>query len=52
MIAEMISQKYFVSHLGNKKSRKRCLADGVPQGSVVAPILSNIYMADIPLTNY
>ena len=47
----MIRQKFFVLHLSNAKSRKRRLANGVPQDSVLAPILFNICMADISLTN-
>ena len=47
----MISQRFFVIHLGNKKSRKRRLANDIPQGSVLRLILFNIYMADIPSTN-
>ena len=51
MIEEMIRQKFFVLHLSNAKSRKRRLANGVTQDSVLAPILFNICMADISLTN-
>ena len=48
---EMIRQRFFVLNLSNAKSRKRRLANGVPQDSVLAPILFNICMADISLTN-
>ena len=51
VITEMVSQKLFVLHLHNKKSKKRRLASGNPQGLVLTPMLFNIFTADIPLTN-
>jgi hypothetical protein len=44
----MLSNHYFQVFLGNQSSRWRQLKDGLPQGSILAPILSNLYMSDLP----
>jgi len=39
------------SFTGNgKRSRLQCLKDGVQQGSILAPLLENIYMPDLSTT--
>ena len=47
----MISQRRFHVHIAGKKSRCRTLINGVPQGSVPAPLLFNLYTHDIPPTS-
>lgn len=47
----MLSNRFLQVCLNNKSSHWRCLNDGLPQGSVLSPILFSLYVADLPLTN-
>ena len=50
VIMSMISQRRFHVHIGGKKSRCRTLINSVPQGSVLVPLLFNLYTHEIPPT--
>jgi len=51
MIMEMVGNRSFTLTTGNdKRSRLRRLKNDAPKGSVLAPLLFNIYISDLPTT--
>ncbi|KAG5865230.1 hypothetical protein JTB14_013650 [Gonioctena quinquepunctata] len=50
VLDNMLSNRTFQVIMGNKKSKLMELNKGLPQGSVLAPLLFSFYIADMPET--
>ena len=50
MLLVLITKRRFTVHIGADNSRCRTLKNGIPQGSVLAPALFNLYTYDLPPT--
>lgn len=51
ILQSMLSERRYQVSLDGATSKVRVLQNGLPQGSVLAPLLFNLYTADIPKTS-
>ena len=47
-IKSFLSNRFFLVNINGSESKKFSINAGVPQGSVISPLLFNIYINDLP----
>jgi retron-type reverse transcriptase len=51
LLEDMLWNRQFRVFVEDKRSKFRFLNNGLPQGSVLSPILFNLYTSNLPTTN-
>ncbi|VVC39053.1 Reverse transcriptase domain, partial [Cinara cedri] len=51
LFERLLSDRSFKVHLNGEISKKKILQNGLPQGSILSPIVFDVYTADIIRTN-
>jgi len=51
LLNNMLSNRKIIVYIGEGKSKMRLLNNGLPQSSVLAPLLFNLYTKDLSLTS-
>lgn len=50
LVGNMLTNRYFKVSVGQNQSKSFTMKNGLPQGSVLAPLLFNLYTSDMPNT--